>query len=105
MVILKILLDFFIDPLIGIMSVNYAAGLSDYAHKGKCGQQEYCDTDEELKAKIDKLVELVKDSKHCVILTGAGISTSTGIPDFRGPKGKAVVRFICLFPNCRLLEY
>ena len=71
------------------MSVNYAAGLSEYAHKGKCGQREYTDDEEELKDKLDKLVEWVRDSKHCVVLTGAGISTSTGIPDFRGPKGKS----------------
>ncbi|XP_032421641.1 NAD-dependent protein deacylase sirtuin-6 [Xiphophorus hellerii] len=69
------------------MSVNYAAGLSPYADKGVCGLPESFDSSEELKAKVETLAQLIKESEYLVVHSGAGISTSSGIPDFRGPKG------------------
>jgi len=71
------------------MSVNYAAGLSNFPHidKGRCGLPEIQEPADVLQSKINELVELIKQSKHFVVHTGAGISTTAGIPDFRGPKG------------------
>jgi NAD-dependent deacetylase len=34
-----------------------------------------------------RLARLIADAQPCVVLTGAGISTESGIPDFRSPSG------------------
>ena len=68
------------------MSATYADRLSDYPNKGVCGLAEKFDTRRALESKINKLAKLVRQSRHTVVLTGAGISTAAGIPDFRGPK-------------------
>jgi len=36
---------------------------------------------------IGPLAELIRGSEHILVFTGAGISTASGIPDFRGPQG------------------
>lgn len=41
----------------------------------------------ELQKKIAELAHLVKESSNIGAFTGAGISTESGIPDFRGPEG------------------
>ena len=38
-------------------------------------------------AELDKIASLLRDARNVVLLTGAGISTESGIPDFRGPNG------------------
>jgi NAD-dependent deacetylase len=36
---------------------------------------------------ISRLAELIRENQPCVVLTGAGVSTESGIPDFRSPSG------------------
>lgn len=38
-------------------------------------------------ATLLRLVRLIKQARHAVALTGAGVSTDSGIPDFRSPGG------------------
>jgi NAD-dependent deacetylase len=40
-----------------------------------------------LEERIELLARWIADSKRLVIFTGAGISTDSGLPDFRGPDG------------------
>ncbi|XP_023223189.1 NAD-dependent protein deacetylase Sirt6-like [Centruroides sculpturatus] len=69
------------------MSCNYAEGLSDYDDKGICGLPEEHDDLDDIVVKVELLAKWMRESNHTVFHTGAGISTSSGIPDFRGPKG------------------
>lgn len=46
-------------------------------------KKEYFDSEEVLAEKINQLACWIRDSRYCIVFTGAGISTSTGIPDFR----------------------
>lgn len=40
-----------------------------------------------LNEKIERLVRLINESSHVIVYTGAGISTASSIPDYRGPNG------------------
>jgi mono-ADP-ribosyltransferase sirtuin 6 len=69
------------------MSANYAAGLSPCDSRGVCGRPEIFDSSQESAEKTKQLADWIRGSRHCVLLIGAGISTASGIPDFRGPNG------------------
>eukprot|EP01083_Nonionella_stella_P218701 784020_1 len=71
------------------MSNGYNARLAPGYDKGKCGDPEFFD-DESLVVlgqKATELAEMIRSAKHVVVHTGAGVSTASGIPDFRGPEG------------------
>lgn len=40
-----------------------------------------------LSADLQRLIEFLTAADHILVFTGAGVSTASGIPDFRGPKG------------------
>ena len=44
-------------------------------------------TEEALSGKIEKLAALIAGAGRIVVFTGAGVSTESGIPDFRSPGG------------------
>eukprot|EP00727_Mastigamoeba_balamuthi_P006497 m51a1_g2468 putative transcriptional sir2 family protein (467) ;mRNA; r:36099-37602 len=48
---------------------------------------EHTDSDSVLAKKIDSLARLVRGSSYTVFFTGAGVSTSSGVSDYRGPNG------------------
>ena len=41
----------------------------------------------DLNRRINTLAQWMFEAKHLVVFTGAGISTESGLPDFRGPDG------------------
>ena len=57
--------------------------MADTAIKEEEEKREYFDTEEELDRKCEMLALWISSSDHFVAFTGAGISTSAGIPDFR----------------------
>ncbi|XP_058138072.1 NAD-dependent protein deacylase sirtuin-6 isoform X4 [Dasypus novemcinctus] len=52
-----------------------------------CARDFIFDPPEELERKVRELAQLVWRASYVVFHTGAGISTASGIPDFRGPHG------------------
>jgi len=41
-----------------------------------------------LEQQIETIARWIVECEHIVAFTGAGISTDSGIPDFRGPEGE-----------------
>ncbi|CAF0714785.1 unnamed protein product [Brachionus calyciflorus] len=77
----KIFLDNFQD-LVNNINQNKQNRLTAQAH-----QEIVIDDEETLKQKCHQLAKALKNSKQCIVYTGAGISTAASIPDYRGPNG------------------
>ena len=61
--------------------------MADTALKTEEEKLEYFDDEDALDDKIDQLVEMIKEAKHFVTFTGAGLSVGAGIPDYRSGAG------------------
>jgi mono-ADP-ribosyltransferase sirtuin 6 len=57
------------------------------SHKTREEIEEHFDSEKKVDAAARDVAQLLKDSKHAVVYTGAGISTSAKLPDYRGPNG------------------
>lgn len=68
-------------------SVGSVGGGGSTAHSDPERIMEFQETTKEMATKTDLLAKWITEAKHMVVFTGAGISTSAGIPDFRGPEG------------------
>lgn len=62
---------------------NATSSKPNYGISNEFQKKEYFDTKEVLADKIEQLARWIRESRYCIVFTGAGISTSTGIPDFR----------------------
>ena len=49
---------------------------------------EFHDSYHSVRDKAARIADLIKNSRYCLVFTGAGISTSAGIRDYRGKGGK-----------------
>lgn len=67
--------------------------MKNYINRGdKEDIDDYLDSPDVLKAKIRVLVDLISTAKSCVAYTGAGISTSAALPDYRSKQGAWTLR-------------
>ncbi len=72
--------------------VNPSPPTPGYGHSNEEEIKEYFDSPEDVEAKVKLLAQMILNSLCVVAYTGAGISTSAKIPDYRGPNGVWTLR-------------
>jgi hypothetical protein len=67
--------------------------------------REYFDEPKVLQEKVKELAALIRSSRYLVVYTGAGVSTSAKVPDYRGPRMKDNLFFLsfCFFGPSELI--
>lgn len=68
-------------------AAGYAEALSEYSNKGNLNLRDAPDPPGAVVGKAKVLADMIRKARHTVIHTGAGLSTASGISDFRGPTG------------------
>ena len=76
-----------IDALNELKKVPYTLTKNDISAQYDKEKLEYIEPNSTLLPKIKEVAKLLKSANHCIVFTGAGVSTSANIPDFRGPQG------------------
>jgi mono-ADP-ribosyltransferase sirtuin 6 len=76
-----------IEAINELKKIPYSLKKEDIIAQYDKEKLEYIEPNSILLPKIKEIAKLLKNSKHCIVFTGAGVSTSANIPDFRGPEG------------------
>jgi len=72
--------------------IRQSKKLARPGHNNKCDASEYADGKQTLSLKMKKVAELIEKSNNCVLYCGAGISQSSGIPDYASRANGSIVK-------------